>query len=211
MNKRKHAGYARTLASVAMMAASFAGGAFALLHSAPGLASPSSEPQFVARILGSDKPVGLRDGKALAEGVVNFTYAGSCTTPADVSVMRKAVLGGASEEGMAAIVSRQRERPAHAPRPNESVELHTGAWSYRLEFTQSKADAKGGVDLTLTGWAQGPDNYDATVAAQCNGWQPVMRKANIAPVTVYVPADGDATAHVPVLGAIQLRALSPHL
>jgi len=209
--ERKRGGYVRTLASGAMMAMSFASGAFALLHSVPGIASQSDGPQFAARILGMDRPVDLRDGKALAEGAVSFAYAGACTTPADVAAMRGVVLGGASKDGMAGIVSRQRERPAHAPTRNESVELRTGAWNYRLEFTQSTADAQGGVDLTLTGWAKGPENYDAAAAAQCNGWQPVMRKVTIAPVTVHVPAGGDATAHVPVLGAIQLHALTPHL
>lgn len=207
----KRAGYARTLASVAMMAVSFASGAFVLLHSTLGIASQSDGPQFAARILGTDRPVDLKDGKALAEGAVSFAYAGACTTPADVAAMRKGVLGNTSEDGMAGIVSRQRERPAHAPTRDESVELRSGTWSYRVEFTQSKADAQGGVDLTLTGWAKGPDNYDAAAAAKCNGWQPVLRKADIAPVTVHIPAGGDATAHVPVLGAIQLRALTPHL
>ncbi|WP_150126452.1 hypothetical protein [Burkholderia cenocepacia] len=138
---------------------------------------------------------------------VNFAYVGSCTSRADVLEMHAAARKGSLPEVSSSIAARQATRRPHRAAPSESVELRSGAYDYKLVFSQSAPAGDGGIDVTVKGWASGPSNpYEFDNAFKCNGWAPQMTATDILPVTVHIPANGSGAARVPVLGTITLVA-----
>lgn len=159
------------------------------------------------KILGHDNPVLIAPGHpGHRYDEVGFLYAGACSTPDDVAVERAGVLSGMPpDEFMPAIASAQLSRPAHKPGKDEGVFLKDGSYTYRLDVSEGADRPDGVTTVTIRGWAEGPVNYDAKAASQCNGYTPVFQRAELAPVEVRIPPGGEGVVTLPVLGQVKLR------
>jgi hypothetical protein len=178
----------------------------ALVLTATGAFAQSPAMLTTANLLEGTRTLPLEAvGETRLNETIHFAYAGSCLSGADVAAMKTSALKGEPVEVSTVATAKHKGRRADSRQFSGGVVLQSDAYDYKLKFEQTRPAADGSTDVTVSGWASGPANrYEFDEATKCNGWFPQMTKADIAPVTVHLPANGDSMVRIPILGVVTL-------
>lgn len=168
-------------------------------------ASPRPDYFLTVDVLGVRRRVAVHVGKPIdLSDHVYYAYDGACMSKTDFEPIRNVIFSGGDGDAASKQAHEEAEkRSPHAPTSDESVELKSGAWKYRLAIIPSAISANGSVKLQISGTASGPDNYNQTKANQCNGYKPEIVSEDIPSTGLEVNNGGIFPTRL--LGAIHFR------
>lgn len=175
----------------------------------PTAQTPHSPPAYYldVEVMGYHQKAPVRVGSPIhLSQSIYFGYAGACTTRDDSAAVAGAIFAGKDGAAAAAVVQHEAEgRAPHRPGSDESVELKTDSFSYQIDLTPSAIADDGSVRLEVSGSARGPENFNWTEAAECNGFKPRILTEALAPTTLQMHGGGLLSDHL--LGPIKFRVI----